>query len=246
MTSNAPVCELCEGTGWVEVQPGEPGERQPSVKRCYCRSKNQTTWADGVPLEFRQARLSNFDPLPGNQAAVRAAKACLRDGRDLFLVGPVGSGKTRLACSVLNEHHDATRSGRFLRVASWLDELRLSGDDRSEELQVRERMAAVPMLVLDDLGLQTPSQFANLELAKLYDARWDRGVRTIWTSNLALSCGKYDPSDPNRPQTLGEFLGDDRLPSRLAGRAEVTLLDVPDQRLMGRGRMPRDHHVMDG
>ena len=231
--SSVSVCELCDGAGWVEQTPGEWPRH---VTRCSCWLKNRATWADGVPLEFRDARLANYAPLPGNQAAIRAAKACLREGRDLFLVGPVGSGKTRLAASVLNEHFDATHSGRFLRVASWLDELRLSGNDRSQELHARERMSAVPMLVLDDLGLQTPSQFANLELAKLSDSRWDRGVRTIWTSNLALSCGKYDPSDPDRPQTLGEFLGDDRLPSRLAGRSEIAFLDVPDQRVRGRGR----------
>ena len=237
IVSSATVCAECDGHGWVELPAGDGPVR---VTRCRCWSNKLATFADGVPHEFRDARLKNYEPLPGNQAAVRAAKSCLREGRDLLLVGPVGSGKTRLACSVLNEHFDATRSGRFVRVSSWLDELRLSGDERADELQARERISAVPMLVLDDLGLQTPSQFANLELAKLCDSRWDRGVRTIWTSNLALSCGKYNPSDPNRPQNLGEFLGDDRLPSRLAGRAEVAFLDVPDQRLKGRGRNQRD------
>ena len=233
MTSRAILCELCDGTGWVEQTPGAPGHR---MTRCPCWLNNLPTFADGVPLEFREARLANYREMPGNQAAVRVAKAWLRDRQDLLLVGRVGSGKTRLVTSLLNEHFVEHRTGRFCRVASVLDQLRLSFDSPEAELQARERMASVPLLVLDDLGLEKPSDFTNRELVKLYDARSDCGVVTIWTSNLALSCGKSRPNDPDRPPTLGEFLGDDRLPSRLAGRAEVVHLDVADQRLVGRGR----------
>lgn len=237
-TSAKPVCGLCEGAGWVQA----PGDGPRRMERCACHPAKQVTAATGVPLEFKDARLANYRGMTGNRSAVKAAKACLEGTRDLLLVGPVGSGKTRLACSVLNEHHQTTRGGLFIRVPKLLLDLQLmfgegkTQADRVEERAFCERLFSAPLLVLDDLGVEKPSDFTNRTLYTVYEERSDRGLRTIWTSNLGLGRDpRFALDDPRRPPTLGEFIGDDRLPSRLAGRAEIAFLDCPDQRIAGRG-----------
>ena len=55
----------------------------------------------------------------------------------------------------------------------------------------------------------------------LYEERGDRGLRTVWTSNKSLS-------------ELSAMQNDDRLASRLGGRADVVRLTTGDQRVMRR------------
>lgn len=235
MTTDA--CTQCDGTGWVPTN--DDGPRR--VTRCACFLRTLPTCAPGVPREFQDARLTNYRAIPGNTAALRAARVCLEGTRDLFLVGPTGSGKTRLACSVLNEHFDQTRSGLFIRVPKLLLDLQLlmcgdgkSAEDRQREREFCDRLCGASLLVLDDLGVEKPSHFTNRTLYTVYEERADRGLRTIWTSNLGLTRDPRLAADDPQSMTLGEFLGDDRLPSRIAGRAEVVFVNCADQRLVGR------------
>lgn len=241
--------EQCDGTGWryvtggtgsIQTQEGMPV--RGSVVRCDCRLKRQP-YADGVPLEFRDATLANYRVMAGNKAAVTVARLFLAGSGDLFLVGPVGAGKSRLACAVLNEHYATARSGLFLRVPKLLLDLQLmfgdrkSDDQRAEERAYCERLFSTSLLVLDDLGVEKASDYSNRTLYTVYEERSDRGLRTIWTSNLGLARDpRFKAGDPRRPPTLGEFLGDDRLPSRIAGRAEIAYIQCTDQRLPFRGR----------
>lgn len=238
-TLGKPDCETCDGDGWVSVD--DDGVRR--LRHCDCVRQGRQTYADGVPLEFRDARLASYRRLPGNTAAVKAAEAFLAADRgDLLLIGPVGSGKTRLACTVLNEAHVGGRRGLFLRVPKLLLELQLlfggrSAEERHEERAFCERLFSVPLLVLDDLGVEKASDYSSRTLYTVYEERSDRGLRTIWTSNLGLAPPPTQRGRTDRPPTLGEFLGDDRLPSRLAGRAAIAYLQCADQRLpFGRGR----------
>lgn len=227
--SQAPVCELCDGTGFVVADPDAPVRR---MKHCTCVRARQGKAAEGVPFEFREARLANYRAMPGNRSAIAAAKAFLAGHcLDLFLMGGVGCGKTRLACSVLNDRFAETRDALFVRTPKLLLDLQLMGRDdteRGEERRYLERLCSVGVLVLDDLGVEKPSHWTNTRLYTVYEERGDRGLRTIWTSNLALG-------------DLGEFLGDDRLPSRIAlrvGGADPVgygAIECPDQRVMSKG-----------
>jgi DNA replication protein DnaC len=239
MPTTDAVCALCDGTHWRQV------EGQRGVVPCDCVKAKRQPYADGVPLEFRDARLGNYRPMPGNKTALASAKTLLAaDTGDLFLAGPIGSGKSRLGCTVLNEYYLASRgSGLFIRVPKLLLDLQLmfgsdkSAEDRAEERRFCDRLFSVGLLVLDDLGVEKASDYSNRTLYTVYEERSDRGLRTIWTSNLGLGRDpKFKAHDPNRPQTLGEFLGDDRLPSRIAGRATIAYIQCADQRLPFRGR----------
>ena len=178
-----------------------------------------------MPREFRDARWSTWRKTAENRHALDEARAFARagaEGPDLFLCGSVGTGKTRLACTVVNEAWKAgERSVAFERVPMLL--YRLQPHGTAAETGEFNRLAAARLLVLDDLGAErdAATDYTRRTLLMLYEARHDAGRRTVWTSNKT-------------PSEVGAFMGDDRLSSRIAGRCRVVELEGRDWRLAGR------------
>lgn len=212
------VCDVCSDSGWAPKAggvvrcKGEAGVSCPYLE-------NQRGTAPGVPVDEAKATLENYTRTADNGEAIKHAEYFL-DGthRGLYLHGGVGTGKTRLACSILNMLWARQVSVRFKRCPELLIQLQPGHEDTD---QVWQRMVDVPVLVLDDVGANQGTDFARRQLQALFDARLDRGHRTIWTSNLALD-------------DLAEFLADDRLPSRIMGQCRVVELTGKDWRLTRR------------
>lgn len=222
MTDQAAVCSTCEGTGWERV----PGKDR-TVRHC----ESCDYWdrrrgvAPGVPEPERGATLENYEPNGHNLAAIQHAGLFVQGvHQGLFIHGPVGTGKTRLACSIVNDIWKAKLSRvRFMRVPELMTRLQPSHSTESEADTLIADLTEVPVLVLDDVGANAGTDFSRRMLQILVDARADRSHRTIWTSNLD-------------PEELGTFLGDERLPSRIVGSCRIVELDGPDQRLTRRAK----------
>lgn len=209
-TSQPDVCQDCSNTGWVYPE-GANG-----VVRCPACLSRQHGKAPGIPDAEHGTRLDNFRETAHNRAALQEARRFLEDIHpNLYLFGGVGTGKTRLACSLLNELHAQRVRVEFFRVPRLMATLLPGADDLDG---IIERIAAVPVICLDDVGASQATDFARRMLLVIYEARTDRQHRTIWTSNLDLG-------------ELGEFTQDDRLPSRIAGTAKVVELKGDDWRL---------------
>ena len=214
-------CGRCGGTpGWEPVEV----EGVTRLRRCGCWTAAHAS-APSVPREFREARWATWRRTAENRHALAAAQAFLRggeDGRDLLLCGPVGTGKTRLACTVLNESWRlGERSMAFARVPLLL--YRLRPQAALEISETFDRLVAAKLAVLDDLGSErdAATDYTRRTLLMLYEARHDAGRRTVWTSN-------------KRPSEIAAFMGDDRLSSRLVGRCDVVGLEGRDWRLLAR------------
>lgn len=91
-------------------------------------------------------------------------------------------------------------------------------DPREEELEIM-RLASVPVLVVDDLGVQKDSEHALTVLYEIFDRR-DMDLRhgLIITSNLSM-------------KDMAAKMGDDRIPSRIAGMCDVIELKGKDRRI---------------
>jgi DNA replication protein DnaC len=208
--SQSRVCETCRDTGWESLEV-DGVER---LRRCSCAARQAC--ADGIPVEFRTATLENFETRAGNETAVSRARKFLDGTRDLVLVGGVGAGKTRLACSILNMQPS---SGFFVRVPMLLHSLE-PGRDVVERQTLERRLRESVVVVLDDLAAERDqaTDFTRRTIWMIYEARHDRGLRTIWTTNKTLG-------------ELAAMQADDRLTSRLAGWADVVLVGCADQRV---------------
>lgn len=118
---------------------------------------------------------------------------------NVLILGPVGVGKTHLACGL---GHVACRRGYsvvFARTEGLLKQLRASRLDHSLEREMR-RLLAVDLLILDDFGLDT---LDPTESRDVYDILVERHQRrsTIVTSNRAPEEWLSTMSDPLRAQS---------------------------------------------
>jgi DNA replication protein DnaC len=214
-----PRCQTCGDTGWKTNPDANRG--RGSVERCRDCFEHRRGFAPGVPELEQHIRLDSWGRgerkrTKDNADALQHAEFFVQGVHPgLYLHGGVGSGKTTLACAILNDLHLAGTSVRFVRVTELLKQL-VQGETGD---QVYDRMVNVPVLCLDDVGAQKGSDYARQMLLVIYESRTDKGHRTIWTSNLDLD-------------ELVIFMGEDeRLASRIAGHAKIVRVDGEDYRL---------------
>ena len=131
----------------------------------------------GVGLRFQKAAAAQANEL---------AQA-VSQGKNVFISGAVGSGKTHLACAVTREllAKNLVRSVRFARCVSLFDEIKRSFNAGTDALAPYRTCG---VLVLDDLGKQASTPWSLERLFDLVDDRYARCLPTITTSN-------YNPRD---------------------------------------------------
>jgi hypothetical protein len=172
-------CDRCDGTGWEPVCDEWGVSR---LRRCSCWKEAQPKAPPGVPLDFQDASLVNYEETSANHHALKAARRWVADPRgDIYLSGGVGVGKTRLAASMLNDRFRSQGGGYFARVPWLLKKLQPSNGEHDE----LARCCATSVLVLDDVGAERSQPVTSRRtLLMLYGdvAIW---VDDIWTSNKA-------------------------------------------------------------
>ena len=131
----------------------------------------------------------------------------------LLLRGPVGTGKTHLAMAIANACIDAGFVALFATVPDLLDYLRATygpeSDVTYDALFTQLRDAEV--LVLDDLGTQRSSPWADEKIFQLINYRYNFGWPTVITLN----------------KKAWTYL-DERISSRLQDAGLVLLVDMED------------------
>jgi DNA replication protein DnaC len=124
-----------------------------------------------------------------------------------------------LAAIIGRNHAVAEGIVLFTEPAPLLRSLR--GLTPAEEQAAIDRLVRVPVLILDDLGIEKDTEFAISTICEIISHRLkaDRNGLVV-TSNLSLDA-------------LASKLHDDRLTSRLAGMCQVIEIRGADYRLQG-------------
>ena len=245
------VCSVCGGIGWVrhKVPLGHPhfGEVFP------CQCQRQETNQERLRLVQKYSGLSQnmlhrmtfhrFDT-SGNAAnsvereslghAFTAATAFSQtpDGW-VVLAGSHGCGKTHLAVSVAGEQIKGGDPVLFAFVPDLLDHLRSTFNPNSaiDYDYLFEQVKSAPLLILDDLGSESSTPWAQEKLYQIVVHRHNSRLPTIITTYLLM-----DDVEKAQP----------RLASRLKDPTLVNWITItaPDYRDPQRRRSPRDRQQL--
>lgn len=101
----------------------------------------------------------------------------------LLLMGRNGRGKTHQACAVLR-HLAKTYRIEFATMQGILDECKQTFGRPESEEDVKSHYRNVPVLVLDDLGKENPTDYSLPIIFDIVDRRYTRLKPTIITTNM--------------------------------------------------------------
>jgi len=121
--------------------------------------------------------------------AYEAAKAFAAEPKGwLVLVGPSGCGKTHLAAAIANERINHGYPTFFQGVPDLLDHLRSTFNPDSEMPydEFFDRVRDAPLLVLDDLGVQSSTPWAKEKLDQLLNHRFNNELPTVITTSTPI------------------------------------------------------------
>ncbi len=228
-----PNCPHCHGLGYLrrdDLPITDPnfGKVQP----CTCQMENMALQraaqlrADSNTETLQGKSFDNFlsegvSADPQVRATVRAAHERCRAFAEkpenwLLLIGTYGCGKTHLAAAIANHCLANGKPVLFLNTPDLLDFLRETFAPKSDTTYSDrfEEIRTAPLLVLDDLGTESPTPWAVEKLYQVLNYRYNAHLPTVITTNRKV-----------------EDI-DQRIASRLSDAEIVTTLNIlaPDFR----------------
>ena len=196
-----PDCPHCGGLGYVVAATGSNAGR---AVVCVCRAAEQEqSRLDGLMRLSQIGALAHctFESfLPEGHGLAQNRRRNLQTAFDtarqyaekpqgwLILKGGYGCGKTHLAAAIANRQLADGHPVLFVNTPDLLDHLRATFNPEST-VSYDERFDQVrnsSLLILDDLGTQSNSEWAGEKLYQILNFRYNAKLPTVITTNLDL------------------------------------------------------------
>ncbi len=200
-----PNCPICHGYGFYvkDVPLGHPDFGKAVICDCarpkiQAKRKRQMNALGSMELLTRMT-FESFHPegiglTAERRKTVRAAFEAARRFAEtqrgwLLFSGGYGVGKTHLAAAIGNEVIRRGGEALFILAPDLLDHLRATFAPNSPETydELFDRLKNTPLLILDDLGAESATPWAQEKLFQLLNHRYLRRLPTVITTNRPLS-----------------------------------------------------------
>jgi DNA replication protein DnaC len=161
-------------------------ERQARLKQySHLGSLARFTFDNLIP----EGRSSNRNSQERFARAFQSARAFANAPKGwLVLGGPSGSGKTHLAAAIVNERIRQGQPAFYITAPDLLDRIRASFNPASEMPydEFFDQVRNAPLLVLDDLGVQSGTAWAKEKLDQLLTSRFNNELPTVIVTNMPV------------------------------------------------------------
>ena len=182
------VFDVCDGSGLVF------DEETKTAYDCRCRPQviarsRARSLSAVIPEKYRDAAFDRFPVTEIDPTIVSATKRFsariednLDNGRGLWFMGPVGTGKTTLAMLVTQSALKAGRSAARYSLPGLLSQIRKTFDT-GDHNDLFERLVAVDLLHIDDIGAEQTTPWVLEELYSIVNSRYEERKSMVITTN---------------------------------------------------------------
>ncbi len=195
------VCPICGGVGWVRLELPISHPDFGKMQVCVCKQNDMARhsfdrlYRMSNLQAFQNMTLENFktegrlglgdQQVNSLQIALNHASQFAQNPQGwLMLTGTYGCGKTHLAAAIANEALKYGVPVLFLTVPDLLDWLRFSYSSSEGNFEERfEEIRNIQLLVLDDLGTQNTTPWAEEKLYQILNHRYTHRLPTVITTN---------------------------------------------------------------
>jgi DNA replication protein DnaC len=181
---------LCDGSGL------RYDEESNTAYDCRCRRhiialRKARSLSAVIPRRYRDVAFDRY-PVTDIDPAVVAATRRFADaiderldaGRGLWFMGPVGTGKTTLAMLVSKAALKAGRSVAIYSLPRLLNDIRDTHRPDRSHLDLLDRLSAVDLLHIDDVGAERTTDWVLEELYSIVNARYEDQRSMVVTTNI--------------------------------------------------------------
>jgi DNA replication protein DnaC len=218
---------ICDGSGLVV------DEATNTAYDCRCRAQliaraKARNLSAVIPRRYRDVAFERPPVIDMDRDVVRTTRDFadsiaeqLEAGRGLWFMGPVGTGKTTLAMLVSKAALETGRSVAIYSLPRLLNEIRDTHRAERSHIDLLDRLTAVDLLHIDDVGAERKNEWVLEELYSIVNSRYEEQRSIVITTNI-------DDHD-----ALCEQI-DARTVSRLTEMCQEMLLSGEDRRFEAR------------
>ncbi|MGH2858250.1 MAG: ATP-binding protein [Solirubrobacteraceae bacterium] len=186
--------------------------RAQRIARARARSLSAVIPRRYRDVSFHRPPVTEIDP-PIVAATRRFADTIderLDAGHGLWFMGPPGTGKTTLAMLVSKAASDAGRSVAIYSLPRLLNEIRDTHRAERSHIDLLDRLTAVDLLHIDDVGAERSTDWVLEELYSIVNARYEDRRSMVITTNILDRDALCEQVSPRTVSRLTEMC--DELP----------------------------------
>jgi DNA replication protein DnaC len=181
--------ERCDGSGFLYDDATNTAYDCPCRPQLLARGRARSLSAV-VPAKYKEIGFDRFPVTEIDPQIVMATRrfvdkidANLDAGRGLWFMGPVGTGKTTLAMLVTQAALKAGRTAARYSLPGLLNQIRSTFEDGSHT-DLLERLTAVDLLHIDDVGAEQTTPWVLEELYSIINSRYEEQRSVVITTNI--------------------------------------------------------------